>query len=471
MARDILIVDDEVDIRGLISGILQDEGFETRQAGDSTSALAEVATRRPSLMILDIWLRGSPMDGLEILEHVTRDHPDLPVIMISGHGTIETAVSAIKMGAYDFIEKPFKTDRLLLLVDRATEAARLKRENRELRLRGNVEHELIGQSAIISGVRSAIDKVSRTGSRILITGAAGSGKEVVARMIHAHSPRAEGPFVVVNAATRAPERMEIELFGIEEGAAEAQTGPRTGTFEQAHGGTLFLDEVADMPLETQGKILRVLLDQTFLRVGGSRPVQVDVRVVSSSSRALTAQIAIGAFREDLYHRLNVVPIRVPPLSERPEDIPLLANYFMKRFADSAGLKTRVIGGDAMAALQAYLWPGNVRQLRNIIEQIRIMAPGDAKTPIRADMLPPEMGAVAPASMRHQGSEEIMTLPLREARELFEREYLQAQVTRFGGNISRTATFVGMERSALHRKLKSLGVNSERPNGPNSTKTG
>jgi two-component system nitrogen regulation response regulator NtrX len=456
---DILIVDDEADIRMLIAGILEDEGMGTREAADADQALTAVAQRRPSLVILDIWLQGSRLDGLQILAELKRDHPDVPVVMISGHGNIETAVSAIKSGAYDFIEKPFKADRLLLLVERAIEAARLKRENRELRLRTGVELDLIGRSLPINQMRHSIEKVAPTGSRVLISGPPGSGKEVAARMLHTRSRRADGPFVALNCATMRPDRLEVELFGTEH--ASEGGGRKVGTFEQAHGGTLYLDEVADMPLETQGKIVRVLQEQTFERVGGTSRVEVDVRVIASTNRDLTAEIELGRFRQDLFYRLSVVPLKMPALRERREDIPLLARHFMQRTSESAGLPIRIFGEDAMAALQAYDWPGNVRQLRNTVEWLLIMAAGDASEPIRADMLPPEIGAITPTVLKWEKGGEIMGLPLREAREVFEREYLLAQVTRFGGNISRTASFVGMERSALHRKLKSLGVHGSK----------
>ncbi|HYM04643.1 MAG TPA: sigma-54 dependent transcriptional regulator [Stellaceae bacterium] len=465
MALDILIVDDEADIRDLISGILSDEGHGARTAGDSEAALSEIRARRPSLLILDIWLQGSKRDGLELLDLVKRDHPALPVIMISGHGNIETAVSAIKRGAYDFIEKPFKADRLLLQVERAVEAARLRSENLELKRRAGFEVELVGNSSAIGGVRAAVERIAPTNSRVLITGAPGSGKEVVARLLHVRSKRASGPFVVLNAASMAPERMEVELFGVEEASGAAEGARNTGTFELAHGGTLFIDEVADMPLETQAKILRVLVDQTFERVGGRTRVEVDVRVVSATSRDLSAEIQAGRFRQDLYHRLNVVPLHVPSLKERREDIPLLVRHFMRREAEAQGLPVREIGEDALAVLQTADWPGNVRELRNIVARLLIMTPGDQRTIIHADLLPVEISAVGPGSLRQNGGEEIMGLPLREAREIFEREYLLAQLTRFGGNISRTASFVGMERSALHRKLKMLGLNAvERASG-------
>ncbi len=457
MAYDVLIVDDEADIRLQTAGILGDEGYHTRNAADSDATLAAIQARLPAILILDIWLRGSKLDGLEILDAVKRDHPELPVVILSGHGTIETAVRAIKNGAYEFIEKPFQADRLLLVVERAIEAARLRRENKELRLRVGGSTELIGDSAAINQVRAAIARVAPTGSRVLITGPPGSGKEVVARLLHEMSRRAVGPFVVLNAATLAPERMEVELFGVETGAQGPDSPRKIGTFEQAHGGTLLLDEVADMPLETQGKILRCLQEQAFVRLGGGPRVEVDVRVIASSNRDLRAEIAAGRFREDLFYRLNVVPIELPPLRERREDIPEFARQFMARAASASGLPERVIGHDALAALQSCEWPGNVRQLRNLIEWLLIMAPGSAQTPIRADMLPPDLEASTPPAVRAECAGELMTMRLREAREVFERQYLAAQLVRFGGNVSRTAAFVGMERSALHRKLKSLGI--------------
>ncbi|MCX7686108.1 MAG: sigma-54 dependent transcriptional regulator [Acetobacteraceae bacterium] len=460
MAHEILIVDDEPDIRALIEGILSDEGYQTRQAHDADSAIAAFRARRPSLVILDVWLQNSRLDGIGILEVLHREEPQVPCVMISGHGTIETAVSAIRKGAYDFIEKPFQADRLLLVVARALEAARLQRENAELRLRAGPETELIGSSPPINQLRAAIEKVAPTGSRVLITGPAGVGKEVVARMIHARSRRADGPFVALNCATLNPARFEEELFGVEAGPDPRDRPRRAGVLERAHGGTLLLDEVADMPLETQGKIVRALQEQGFVRVGGSAPVKVDVRVISTSNRDLAAEIQAGRFREDLYYRLAVVPLRVPALRERREDVPALARHFLARSAEISGQPPRSLSEDAMAALQAYDWPGNVRQLRNLIDWLLIMAPGEPREPIRADALPPEVSGAAPAALRLDRSAEIMTMPLRDARELFERQYLEAQLLRFGGNISRTAQFVGMERSALHRKLKGLGVQGE-----------
>jgi two-component system, NtrC family, nitrogen regulation response regulator NtrX len=460
MAHEILIVDDEPDIRALIEGILTDEGYECRQAHNSDSALAAFRARRPSLVILDIWLQNSRLDGLGILSAMHGEEPQVPCVMISGHGTIETAVQAIQQGAYDFIEKPFKSDRLLLVVARALEAARLKRENSELRLRAGPETELVGVSSAMVQLRNAIEKVAPTGSRVLISGPAGAGKEVAARMIHARSRRSDGPFVALNCATLNPARFEEELFGIEPGADPLAQPRRAGVLERAHGGTLLLDEVADMPLETQGKIVRALQEQGFERVGGATRVKVDVRVLATTNRDLQAEIAAGRFREDLYYRLAVVPLRVPALRERREDVPSLARHFMTRSGETSGMPPREIAEDALAAMQAYDWPGNVRELRNLIDWLLIMAPGEAREPIRADMLPPQVGAAAPAMLKLDRSSEIMTLPLRDARELFEKQYLEAQLLRFGGNISRTANFVGMERSALHRKLKFLGVQAE-----------
>ena len=453
MASDILIVDDEQDIRELVAGILSDEGHETRIAHDSDSALAAIAARVPRLVFLDIWLQGSRLDGLALLDEIKKLHPELPVVMISGHGTIETAVSAIRRGAYDFIEKPFKTDRLILICERALETSKLRREVSDLRKRSGETSDLVGVSAAMSQLRQTIERVAPTNSRIMIIGASGSGKEMVARAIHAASTRSGAPFVTLNAATMTPDRMEIELFGTEPNGSQR----KIGALEEAHRGILYLDEVGDMPRETQNKILRVLVEQQFERVGGTRRVKVDVRVIASTSYNLEQMIAEGRFREDLYHRLAVVPVMVPPLSERREDIPFLVDHFMRQVAAQAGIKMRRIGDDAMAVLQAHNWPGNIRQLRNNVERLMILARGDeADSPITADLLPSEIGDVMPRAP-NQSDQHIMALPLREARELFEKEYLIAQINRFGGNISRTAEFIGMERSALHRKLKSLGV--------------
>ncbi len=455
LSNDILVVDDETDIRLLIKGILNDEGLMVREAGNSDETLKAIALRKPNLVILDIWLNNSTMDGMEILKHIRKEYPDTPVIMISGHGNIQTAVEAIKIGAYDFIEKPFKSDRLILQVQHALDAARLRRENLELKTRVGGENDLIGKSPEINQIRQIIERVAPTGSRVMISGPSGVGKEIVARVLHKNSRRANGSFVAINCATMQPEQLEIELFGTEYGINGGAR--KVGVFEQAHGGTLYLDEISDMPNETQGKIVRVLQEQVFTRVGGNTRVEVDVRVIASSSSDLQAEVQIGRVRQDLYYRLSVVPIKIPALCDRREDIPLLVEHFLARASEVSGIAVRRLGDDAMAALQAYAWPGNVRQLRNAMEWVVIMATGEATDPIRADMLPPEITSSTPSVLRWEKGGEIMGLPLRDAREMFEREYLLAQVTRFGGNISRTANFIGMERSALHRKLKLLGV--------------
>ncbi|MCQ2004268.1 sigma-54-dependent transcriptional regulator [Rhizobium sp. NRK18] len=454
MASDILVVDDEEDIREIVSGILSDEGHETRTAFDSDSALAAISDRVPRLIFLDIWMQGSKLDGLALLEEIKNRHPEVPVVMISGHGNIETAVAAIKRGAFDFIEKPFKTDRLILVAERALENSNLKREVSELKKRAGDGIELIGTSVAVSHLRQTIEKVGPTNSRIMILGPSGSGKELVARTIHKKSQRANGPFVALNAAAITPERMEIALFGTEGMPGQPR---KTGALEEAHRGTLYLDEIGEMPRETQNKILRVLIDQQFERVGGNKRVKVDVRIISSTAMNLENRIAEGLFREDLYHRLAVVPVKVPSLAERREDIPFLVDSLIRQICEQAGIRLRNIGDDAMAVLQANEWPGNIRQLRNNIERLMILASGDnPETTVTADMLPQDLSDMLP-KVSAQNDVHIMTLPLREAREMFERDYLVAQINRFGGNISRTAEFVGMERSALHRKLKSLGV--------------
>ncbi|WP_303795389.1 sigma-54 dependent transcriptional regulator [Sandarakinorhabdus limnophila] len=456
MALDILIVDDEADIRELVAGVLGDEGFETRTAAHAEGALMALAERRPSLVILDVWLQGSSMDGIELLDAMKSRDPTLPIVVISGHGNLDTAVAAIKRGAYDYIEKPFQAEQLLLVVRRATETERLRREYEALKERVGVDIELTGTSPQINQVRATLKRVAATGSRVLISGPAGSGKEVAARLLHQWSPRIDAPFVVVSAARMTPERVEEALFGVEEGGENV----RAGLLEQAHGGTLFLDDVADMPMTTQAKILRVLTEQVFQRVGGARWVRVDVRVISATSRDLAAEIAAGRFREDLYYRLNVVPVRLPPLSERREDVAELARYFLARYAAERGMPTPDLSEDAVAALQTYDWPGNVRQLRNVIERTMIMAPSTSMATLEIDMLPSEVTAEPSRLMPGQAARSIMGTPLREAREAFEREYLRAQIRRFSGNISRTAAFIGMERSALHRKLKALGLADE-----------
>ena len=456
MARDILIVDDEADIRELIGGLLEDDGYEPREAGDADAALDAIRARKPSLIILDVWLQGSRLDGIELLEEFRAMDPDLPVIVISGHGTIETAVAAIRKGAYDFLEKPFKSDKLLLTVKRALETSRLRSENAQLRARTEVQSSLIGESTGIVQVRQLIERVAPTNSRVLIRGPSGAGKETVARLIHEASPRAAADFVAVSAPGMSPEGVEEELFGREN---DDGTVKHVGLLERAHGGTLYLDEIADMPLTTQGKILRVLTDQSFTRVGGQRQVKVDVRVISSTALNLASEIEERRFREDLFYRLNVVPLAIPPLSERRDDIPPLVEHYLARFAADRRVSPPEIASDAMAALQANEWPGNVRQLRNVIERTMILAPGDRIGRIELDMLPSEL--TSDSGGEGIGQSAIMGAPLREARESFEREYLRIQIRRFSGNISRTATFIGMERSALHRKLKLLGITEDK----------
>ncbi|MCP9223258.1 sigma-54 dependent transcriptional regulator [Erythrobacter sp. LQ02-29] len=455
MALEILVVDDERDIRDLVSGVLSDEGYECRTAADGQTALDMVDEKRPSLVLLDVWLHGSKLDGLEVLDAIKLREPNLPVIVFSGHGNIDTAVSAVSRGAMDFIEKPFEAERLLLLVARATETDRLRRENERLRQDTPGGEEFTGNSAVVNQLRATLKRVAGTGSRVLITGPAGAGKEVAARLLHNWSPRAESAFVVVNSARITPERFEQELFGEE---ADGKL-VRAGLLELADGGTLFLDEVADMPLSTQARILRVLTEQSFVRVGGTRQIGVDMRVVSSTSRDLQAEIDEKRFREDLFYRLNVVPVTVPSLTERRDDIPALADHFFTRYAAEQGIAPPSISEEAMAALQAYDWPGNVRQLRNVVERTIILSPRERLEKIEPDMLPSEVtsGKIGGAP----GLASLMGVPLREARETFEREYLTIQIRRFSGNISKTATFIGMERSALHRKLKILGMSDRK----------
>ena len=448
---DILIVDDERDIRELISDILEDEGYTTRLAGNSDDAMKEVNSEPPALIILDIWLKDSQMDGIDILKTVKRDNPDVPVVIISGHGNIEIAVAAIKQGAYDFIEKPFNIDQLLVVIRRAMETSRLRRENVELRRRDVHSADMVGGSAAFRALLAQLDKVTKSNGRVMLTGPAGAGKEVAARYIHTKSNRASGPFVTVSCATIEPDRMEEVLFGRE----SPERGLEPGLLEQAHGGVVFFDEVADMPLGTQSKILRVLVDQQFTRVGGTDRVRVDMRVISSTNRNLEHEIDAGRFRQELYHRLNVVPIAVPSLEERREDIPELAGHFIEMFHRTQGLPLRELSDDAIALMQTMIWPGNVRQLRNLIERVLIL--GEGSGAIQARELPQDSETGSAEDGRVVLTGALATLPLREAREVFEREYLLTQINRFGGNISRTANFVGMERSALHRKLKSLNV--------------
>lgn len=461
MPADILFVDDEADIRELVSDILSEEGYSVRLAKDSDSAFEALANKVPEAVILDIWLKDSDLDGLGILETVKRKYPDVPVIMISGHGNIETAINSLRMGAYDYIEKPFKQDRLLHILSRAIEAARLKAENNKLkRNTGTYQNLLIGNSPSVVQLRQAIDRVAPTGSRVFITGPAGSGKETIANLVHEKSQRAGRPFLTVNAASLSPDTVEHELFGTEDNKDINSPPRKVGIFEIAHGGTIYIDEITDIPMSIQGKLVRFLQDKSFERVGGNRKIEVDVRVIAASCHDVQEEIRAGRLREDLFYRLSVVPLKAPPLKERREDIPLLCDYFMKISSDVSKLPPRKLSDDAIAALQAYEWPGNVRQLRNMIEWLLIMTPGSAEENIGSSQLPKEVFSETPAMMTPNMNTDIMSMKLREAREVFERQYLIAQINRFGGNISRTASFVGMERSALHRKLKSLEVGSE-----------
>ncbi len=459
--KTVLVIDDEQDIRELICDILEDEGYKTQSGKNSDEAFASLAEQIPDALILDIWLKDSALDGLGILETVKRKYPSTPVIIISGHGNIETAISSLKMGAYDYIEKPFKEDRLVHTVDRAIEAMSLKKENQELKLKTGSINLLIGDSAAVTQLRQSIERVAPTGSRIFINGPAGSGKEMIARSIHAKSNRKSGPFVVLNAGTLGTDMVDHELFGTED-SEDLNAPPRkVGVFEQAHGGTLYIDEVTDIPSTTQGKFVRFLQDGNFERVGGRKQMHADVRVISATNKDIKEEISKGNFREDLYYRLNVVPLEAPSLKERREDIPLICDCLLAHAAETSKLQPRDLSPDAMAALQAYNWPGNLRQLRNVIEWLLIMCPADEDGPVTSEMLPQEVFSTTPALMTPETNSDILSMRLREAREVFERQYLTAQINRFGGNISRTASFIGMERSALHRKLKSLNVFEEK----------
>ena len=460
MATDILIVDDEADIRELVSDILADEGYDARCAHNSDTALSAIAERVPSVLLLDIWLQGSELDGLGVLELVKEKYPLLPVIMISGHGNIETAVSAIKMGAYDYLLKPFKEEKLCVTVSRAIEISKLRRENEELRVKSRADTGLVGVSPAMKQLQLTAERVAPTGSRVLITGPAGSGKALIARHLHNKSKRAAAPFISVNIAYMSTDQVDRELFGVEDTGSPTGGAKVIGAFERAHGGTLFIDEIADMPAATQAKLLRVLQRNEFERAGGNRKVAVDVRVITATTRNLEEEIRMGRFREDLFYRLSVVTVAVPPLKERRDDIPVLCDYFLRRTASASGLPLKRLSGEAMATLQSYEWPGNVRQLRNLMEWLLIMNQDGEDAPLRADKLPSEFFSSTPAVVKPELNADIMSMPLREARELFEKQYLTAQINRFGGNISRTSNFIGMERSALHRKIKTLALTSE-----------
>lgn len=460
MALDILIIDDEDDIRDLIAGILEDEGYETRQAHDADSGLNEIARRRPSLVFLDIWMQGSRLDGLQLLDVFQTQHPDMPVVMISGHGNVETAVSAIRRGAYDYIEKPFKIDRLLLITQRAMEATRLKSEVADLRERSTTSTvDMVGTSAALQHVKGLIDKSASTNSRIFVSGSSGTGKGLCARLIHQRSPRSDAPFVEINCSLYSPDEVQVVLFGRETREKTGTLRTEVGALERAHGGTLYLSEVAALPAPAQQALLRTLVENRFNRVGGNVTVPIDVRIISSSSQNVAQLIEEGQFRSDLFHRLSIVPVHMSPLRERREDVPPLVEVFLEQISRMHNLRSLTIGEDAMAVLQAQDWPGNARQLRNSIERLLILVKDQAPENgvITAAMLPSDIGEVLPTVGDTDASAHLMSLPLRDAREVFERQYLLAQIERFGGNISKTAEFVGMERSALHRKIKSLGL--------------
>jgi len=457
MALDILIVDDEKDICNLVADILEDEGYNCRQAHSGKGAMEEIKKRLPNLILQDIWLGESSFDGLKILELVKEDHPELPVVMMSGHGTIETAVTAIKNGAYDFLEKPFNSERLIILVARALENARLRQENAALKQQSSIDEvPLIGTSTAAQAIQDLMKKVAPTNSRIVLQGPQGSGKETIARAIHQHSLRSDGPFVVLNCSGLSGDNLDEKLFGVEK-----ETGFTAGVLEQAHTGTLYLDAVDEMSFKTQGLMVKALHSNEFHRVGGASPVKVDVRVLSSSTLDLKQLVEYEAFREDLYYRLNVVILEVAPLKDRKSDIPELVDYFFAQIARLQDVPTRTVSPEALIALKQYHWPGNIRQLRNVMEWVWIMMQDTSKTDVQLNDLPAEVVNEAPETVKEGGNIlRLVAMPLREARETFERDYLLAQVGRFAGNVSKTAEFIGMERSALHRKLKGLEIKKQ-----------
>lgn len=456
---DIMVIEDEADIRELISDILKDEGFNVRLAANSAKAFELISEKIPSAIILDIWLQRSELDGLGILEIVKKRYPLLPIIIISGHGTIETAVNAIKMGAYDYLEKPFTQDKLLIMLKRACEVAKLKRENFDLKSKVADRYEIIGNSAAINKLKSEIDKVAPTSGRIMITGEAGSGKELAARLIHKKSKRTYNPFIVYNPTGLSVEKIQKDLFGDYENNFAGSISRKLSVLEAAHNGTLYIDEVGDLPLTIQTKLLRFLQDSMFERPSNGQSIKLDIRLITSTSKNLQNDINNGKFRQDLFYRLNVVPLKVPSLAERKDDIPLLVIYFLKYLAKFSGLPERHFADESTAALQAYNWPGNIRQLRNVVEWTLIMNPGNAGNLIKHEMLPNDITSNTINIIKTENNMDMMSMPLREAREIFEKQYLIAQMSRFNNNISKTSLFVGMERSALHRKLKLLNIHT------------
>jgi two-component system nitrogen regulation response regulator NtrX len=450
MTNEILVVDDNLDIRLLISGILKDKGFSVREAANFDQALNEINRKVPDAAVIDVKLDKGDNDGIELLTHIKKIDDDVPVIMISGHANVQMAVNSLKLGAFEFMQKPFSTERLLNFVNRAIENLDLKKEKRVLESKLFHSYDIIGQSPTIAKVRNLIIKLGSTESRVFISGPAGSGKELVARQIHKKSLRSTKPFVVVNGALLDPQKYELELFG-----SENTNGTiNYGFFEQAKDSTLLIDEISEIPLETQAKILRVLIEQKFRRVNGSKEINVNVRIISTSSKNIREEVDKGNFREDLYHRLNVVPIFLPALKDRTEDIPLLLNYFSKKISELNGINETKLDSD-FDLFYKYDWPGNVRELRNLVERISILSVNEKKINVNSlvqDALSQKRVEANPSSY-----ENVLSYPLKEARERFEKDYLTSQLKKHKGNISKTAEFIGMERSALHRKLKTLGI--------------
>lgn len=464
---EIMIIDDELEICRLVADILQDEGYKVRTASTSLAALSSLAERCPALLLLDIWLEGSEIDGLGILEIVRRKYPELPVVMISGHGNIEIAVNSIKMGAYDFIEKPFKEERLLMAVSRALENARLKKENAELKGKIVREDSLIGKSGGIASIASSIEKHAKAKSRVFISGPSGSGKKHVAKLFHYNSTRKDEPLVFFAPASIPVDKMEEELFGAPVSVGLSSPASKIGLFEKAQGGTLVIDEVTDIPVAMQARLVKVLTAQSFDKPGTGKPFEMDCRIISLTCRNIEQEIQAGKFNSDFYYRLNVVPVSVPPLSDRKEDISSLCEHFLKIYSQTTGKPEKRMSGEAISMMQSYEWPGNVRQLRSMVEWLLIMSQNDGGDVINITTLASDVFSAAPSVYKPldpETNQDIMSMPLREARELFEKQYLLGQVNRFGGNISKTSHFIGMERSALHRKLKSLKVTDIRTDG-------
>lgn len=445
-AASILIVDDEEGIRRSLKGILEDEGFNVLQAEDGKEVHHLLEDALPDLILLDIWMPGK--DGMVILQEIKRHWPTLPVVMISGHGSIELAVRATKLGAYDFIEKPLSLDKVILTIENALRYSQLEEENLRLRQKIRPREEITGLSPAIMHLKGQVQIIAPTSSWVLIHGENGTGKEVVARVIYKQSKRAQAPFVEVNCAAIPDELIESELFGHEKGAFTGATEKRKGKFDLADGGTLFLDEIGDMSLNTQSKILRILQEQKFQRVGGTKTIQVDVRVIAATNKDLEQEIRQGRFREDLYHRINVIPVQVPPLRERKEDITMLVEEFVVEFSTKHGFPRKAFDPEVIEALQEYHWPGNVRELKNMVERLLILShssrvlPGDLTHPIRASVPSSQVGT--PQN-------------LKQARETFERAFIEERLTELGGNITKTADVIGLERSHLHKKIKELGI--------------